>query len=169
MRPADPASWAEPEATWYRGVTLNAPTFVVFRWLCQIRVAPYSYDWIDNFAPAKPTTIAFRSRSISNQTNRNKLVAGHRSCSGHGIPMHRGRARRRGRFQISEFGFISSFPMPPTGSLLPSQRVGSGSGIVVSDSYLRESNVILRAILRVEVPDHMWRFRVAGRGSNVSQ
>jgi hypothetical protein len=26
------------------------------------------------------------------------------SLCGHGIPMHRGRARRRGRFQISEFG-----------------------------------------------------------------
>src|SRR5260370_2346186 len=43
-------------------------------------------------------------------------------------------------------------------------------GIVISESYLGESNVILRAILRAEVPDHLRRFRVvAGRGSNVSQ
>ena len=50
----------------------------------------------------------------------NKLIPGHRSLCGHGIPMHRGRARRRerGRFQISEFGFkitnpaASKVPLP---------------------------------------------------------
>jgi hypothetical protein len=54
MWPADPASRAEPENIWYRGVTVNAPASVIFRWLCQIRVAPYSYDWIDNFARQSP-------------------------------------------------------------------------------------------------------------------
>src|SRR5271166_5518386 len=43
---------------------------------------------------------------VSQSDYQNKLVAGHRSLCGHGIPMHRGRGRRRarGRFQISEFG-----------------------------------------------------------------
>src|SRR5271166_950904 len=41
---------------------------------------------------------------ISQSDKQNKLVAGHRSLCGHGIPMHRERARRRGRFRISEFG-----------------------------------------------------------------
>ncbi|MDQ6695475.1 MAG: hypothetical protein M3014_13845 [Chloroflexota bacterium] len=32
----------------YRGVTIEAAPHMVYRWLCQMRVAPYSYDLIDN-------------------------------------------------------------------------------------------------------------------------
>jgi hypothetical protein len=44
----------QPEAALYRGVTINAPAETVFRWLCQMRVAPYSYDWIDNGGRQSP-------------------------------------------------------------------------------------------------------------------
>jgi hypothetical protein len=43
-----------PDDQLFRGVTVSASAQVVFRWLCQMRMAPYSYDWIDNFGHRSP-------------------------------------------------------------------------------------------------------------------
>jgi hypothetical protein len=38
----------------HRAVTVDAPAATVYRWLCQLRRAPYSYDLLDNFARRSP-------------------------------------------------------------------------------------------------------------------
>jgi hypothetical protein len=51
--PCDPFMEA-PDAAYYRGVAIHAAPATVFRWLCQMRAAPYSYDWIDNMGRKSP-------------------------------------------------------------------------------------------------------------------
>ncbi|NLV72702.1 MAG: hypothetical protein GXY46_08915 [Actinobacteria bacterium] len=37
-----------PRQAFIRAVGVEAPAKTLFRWVCQVKVAPYSYDWLDN-------------------------------------------------------------------------------------------------------------------------
>jgi hypothetical protein len=43
-----------PTAVAWRGVTVNAPADEVWPWVTQVRLAPYSYDWLDNLGRRSP-------------------------------------------------------------------------------------------------------------------
>jgi hypothetical protein len=42
----------------WRGVTVAAPADAVWPWVGQVRLAPYSYDWIDNLGRRSPRELA---------------------------------------------------------------------------------------------------------------
>ncbi|HET8768266.1 MAG TPA: SRPBCC family protein [Pedococcus sp.] len=47
-----------PALVAWRGVTVNAPPEVVWSWVGQVRIAPYSYDWLDNLGRRSPRDLA---------------------------------------------------------------------------------------------------------------
>jgi hypothetical protein len=49
----------------FRAVDVAAPASVTYRWLQQLRVAPYSYDWADNFLLPSPSTLSARADRIA--------------------------------------------------------------------------------------------------------
>ena len=49
---------AAPALRAWRGVSVAAPAEAVWPWVAQVRIAPYSYDWIDNRGRRSPRELA---------------------------------------------------------------------------------------------------------------
>ena len=54
----------EAELQVWRGVSVFAPPEQVWPWLCQVQVAPYSYDVIDNLGRRSPRTLLGRPEPL---------------------------------------------------------------------------------------------------------
>jgi hypothetical protein len=49
---------SSPGLAAWRGVRVEAPAAAVWPWVAQVRLAPYSYDWIDNLGRRSPQQLA---------------------------------------------------------------------------------------------------------------
>lgn len=59
------AIWPQPQHSFYRAIDVDAPPALTYRWLQQLRVAPYSYDWADNFLLPSPARLTPRADRIA--------------------------------------------------------------------------------------------------------
>ncbi|GAB3536199.1 hypothetical protein GCM10027403_16140 [Arthrobacter tecti] len=48
---------SRPGQHWIRAIDIHAPAEELFAWVTQLRRAPYSYDWADNFGRRSPQAI----------------------------------------------------------------------------------------------------------------
>ncbi|WP_010568589.1 hypothetical protein [Leptospira broomii] len=55
----------DPDDVLFRGIDINVAPEQVFSWLCQLRIAPYSYDWIDNKGKRSPRTLDPKLQNLS--------------------------------------------------------------------------------------------------------
>jgi hypothetical protein len=97
----------DPVLEVWRGVTVRAATQHVWPWVAQIRLAPYSYDWIDNLGRPSPR----RLRSLSDPT-----PGEHFTTAIGGRPVGRIVAAARGEALTGEImGAVMSYVLVPEG------------------------------------------------------
>ncbi|WP_411732572.1 SRPBCC family protein [Paeniglutamicibacter sp.] len=53
---AQPFTALGPGQHWFRAIVVDAPADSLFGWVTQLRVAPHSYDLLDNFGRRSPQT-----------------------------------------------------------------------------------------------------------------
>ncbi|GAA4808834.1 hypothetical protein GCM10023200_53240 [Actinomycetospora chlora] len=116
-----------PRARWTRGVTSTASPAVLWRWVCQLTVAPYSYDLVDNLdwsssAPLRLPRVRRSPRELTPgaddvRAGQGLLVIFVVATVEPGRQMTL-RRRRRGRGPVAEFAITYAVAPDPAGSRL---------------------------------------------------
>lgn len=59
------------DEAYFRAISVNAPCEVLYRWLCQLKVGSYSYDWLDRLEE-----VFFKRDRLSKHPSPNRLIPG---------------------------------------------------------------------------------------------
>lgn len=91
---------AVPRARWVRAASSRAAPDRVWRWLCQLTVAPYSYDLVDNLGRRSPRTLTPGADDVRVGQRLLVLFAVDSVTAGEQLTLRR---HRRGRGAVGEF------------------------------------------------------------------
>ncbi|GAA4843275.1 hypothetical protein GCM10023201_37510 [Actinomycetospora corticicola] len=143
---------AVPTDRWTRGATSTADSATLWRWLCQLTVAPYSYDLVDNWswsssAPLRLPRVCRSPRTLT--PGAEDLQVGQRLLmifvvdsfvSGEHLTIR----RRTTSGPVGEFAVTYAVHADPAGSRLTATVVLDGTGPVVGKALAWGDLVMMR-------------------------
>jgi hypothetical protein len=104
-----------PRARWTRAVPSSASPEALWRWVCQLTVAPYSYDLIDNAGRASPRSLTPGADDLRVGQRLLVLFVIDGFVPGEQLTLRR---RRRGTGPVAEFAITYAVAPAPAGSRL---------------------------------------------------
>ncbi|MEJ2888746.1 hypothetical protein [Actinomycetospora aeridis] len=113
-----------PRARWTRAVTSSASPDVLWRWVCQLTVAPYSYDLVDNLGRRSPRTLTPGADDVRVGQRLLVLFVVDTVVPGEHLTLRRA---RRGRGPVEEFAITYAVTPDPRGSRLVATVTVDGS------------------------------------------
>lgn len=122
--PAD-ALVPAPVARWVRAASSRADPATAWRWLCQLTVAPYSYDLVDNLGRRSPRELTPGADDVRVGQRMLVLFVVDDVVPGRMLTLRR---RRPGRGPVAEFAITYAVRAHGAGSRLVATVVLAGSG-----------------------------------------
>jgi hypothetical protein len=113
-----------PRARWTRGVTSSAGPEALWRWVCQLTVAPYSYDLLDNRGHRSPRTLTPGADDLHVGQRLLVLFVIDAFVPGEHLTL---RLRRRGTGPVAEFAITYAVAPDPRGSRLVATVTADGT------------------------------------------
>lgn len=117
---------ADPAARWVRATGSSASPSTLWRWVCQLTVAPYSYDLIDNAGHRSPRTLTPGADAVVVGQRLLVLFVIDSFVEGEHLTLRRRRPGRRG--PVREFAITYRVRADGDGSRLVATVVLDGDG-----------------------------------------